>query len=190
MESLGTPSQPGIALVLRREIPSELTADSVLAIAREAGLDGRHAGAQMRGLSARLGSGITKQLYFMWFDVPGFDRFRQVLASRVGPGFTAGGLSPVLMMAAEPGFTGWMPVVVDQNRDCIAPVTNQIAHICTCQSCGAAAGLPLDSGQWGCCRSSPSSSDSSWRATCGAASRRSRARPRCRTRRSTTSPVN
>ena len=27
------------------------------------------------------------------------------------------------MMAAEPGFAGWMPVVVDQNRDCIAPVT-------------------------------------------------------------------
>jgi len=123
MESLGTPSQPGIALVLRREIPSELTADSVLAIARDAGLEGVTPAPRCVGYRRVSDPGITKQLYFMWFDVPGFDRFRQALASRAGPGFTAGGLSPVLMMAAEPGFTGWMPVVVDQNRDCIAPVT-------------------------------------------------------------------
>ncbi len=123
MESLGTPSQPGIALVLRREIPSELTADSVLAMAREAGLEGVTPAPRCVGYRRVSDPGITRQLYFMWFDVPGFDRFRQALAARVGPGFTAGGLSPVLMIAAEPGFTGWMPVVVDQNRDCIAPVT-------------------------------------------------------------------
>jgi hypothetical protein len=123
MESLGTPSQPGIALVLRREIPPELTADSVLAMARDAGLEGVTPAPKCVGYRRVSDPGITRQLYFMWLDVPGFDRFRQALASRVGPGFTAGGLSPVLMMAAEPGFTGWMPVVVDQNRDCIAPVT-------------------------------------------------------------------
>jgi hypothetical protein len=123
MESLGTPSQPGIALVLRREIPSELTADSILAMARDAGLESVTPAPRCVGYRRVSDPGITRQLYFMSFDVPGFDRFRQALASRVGPGFTAGGLSPVLLMAAEPGFAGWMPVVVDQNRDCIAPVT-------------------------------------------------------------------
>ncbi len=122
MESLGTPSQPGIALALRREIRSELAADSILAMAREAGLEGVTPAPRCVGYRRVSDPGITRQLYFMWFDVPGFDRFRQALASRVGPGFSPGGLSPVLMMAAEPGFTGWMPVVVDQNSDCIAPV--------------------------------------------------------------------
>ena len=123
MESLGAPSQPGIALVLRREIPSELSADSILAMARDAGLEGVTPAPRCVGYRRVSDPGITRQLYFMWFDVPGFDRFRQALASRVGPGFTAGGLSPVLMIAAQPGFTGWMPVVVDQNRDCMATVT-------------------------------------------------------------------
>ena len=123
MESLGTPSQPGIPLVLRREIPSELSADSILAMARDAGLDHATPAPKCVGYRRISDPGITRQLYFMWFDVPGFDRFRQALASRVGPGLSAAGLSPVLMMAAQPGFTGWMPVVVDQDRDCIAPVT-------------------------------------------------------------------
>lgn len=123
MESLGTPSQPGIALVLRREIPSELPVDSILAMARDAGLDGVTPAPRCVGYRRVSDPGITRQLYFMWFDVPGFDRFRQALASRVGAGFTAAGLSPVLMVGAEPGFTGWMPVVVDQKRDCLAPVT-------------------------------------------------------------------
>lgn len=123
MESLGTPSQPGIPLVLRREIPSELTADSIVAMARDAGLDRVTPAPKCVGYRRISDPGITRQLYFMWFDVPGFDRFRQVLASRAGPGFSAGGLSPVLLMAAQPNFDGWMPVVVDQDRDCIAPVT-------------------------------------------------------------------
>ena len=123
MESLGTPSQPGIPLVLRREIPFELSADSILVMARDARLDQVTPAPKCVGYRRISDPGITRQLYFMWFDVPGFDRFRQALATRAGPGFSAGGLSPVLLMAAQPNFNGWMPVVVDQNRDCIAPVT-------------------------------------------------------------------
>lgn len=123
MESLGTPSQPGIPIALGREIPSEITADTVLALAREAGLDRAVPAPKCVGYRRVSDPGITRQLYFMWFDVPGFDRFRQALASRAGPGFAPAGLSPVLLMAAQPSFAGWLPVVVDQNRDCIAPVT-------------------------------------------------------------------
>jgi len=123
MESLGTPSQPGIPLVLRREIPSEISAEALLALARDAGLDHAVPAPKCVGYRRVSDPGITRQLYFMWFDVPGFDRFRQALAPQAGPGFAPAGLSPVLMMAAQPSFTGWLPVVVDQDRDCIAVVT-------------------------------------------------------------------
>lgn len=122
MESLGTPNQPGIPLVLRREMPAEITADTVLALARDAGLEQAVPAPKCVGYRRVSDPGITRQLYFMWFDLPAFGRFRQALASRVGPGFTPGGLSPVMIMAAQPNLTGWQPVVVDQNRDCIAPV--------------------------------------------------------------------
>ena len=122
MESLGTPSQPGIPLVLRREIPDDVTAGAVLAIAREAGLDRVVPSPTCVGYRRVSDPGITRQLYFMWFDLPAFDRFRQALTSRAGAGFAPAGLSPVLMMAAQPNFAGWLPIVVDQNRDCIAPV--------------------------------------------------------------------
>lgn len=123
MESLGTPSQPAIALVLRREIPSEITGDAVLALAREAGLEDAVPAPKCVGYRRVSDPGITRQLYFMWFDVPAFDRFRQAIASRADPGFTPRGLSPVLVMAGEPNLTGWQPIVVDRNRDCMAPVT-------------------------------------------------------------------
>lgn len=122
MESLGTPSQPGIALVLRREIPIEITADAVVALARDAGLEQGGPAPKCVGYRRISDPGITRQLYFMWFDLPGFDRFRQALAARAGPGFATGALSPVMIMAGEPNLTGWQPIVVDQGRDCIAPV--------------------------------------------------------------------
>lgn len=122
MESLGTPSQPGLALALRREIPSEISAEDVLALARDAGLEQAVPAPKCVGYRRISDPGITRQLYFMWFDLPGFDRFRQALAATAGPGFALGGLSPVVLMAGEPSLTGWQPIVVDQSRDCLAPV--------------------------------------------------------------------
>lgn len=123
MESLGTPSRPGIPLALRRELPSDVSADEVLALAREAGLD--HPTLAPRCVAYRRISerGITRQLYFMWIDVAGFDAFRQALAARAGSDFNPRGLSPVMTMAAEPDFLRWQPIVVDEGRDCVAPVS-------------------------------------------------------------------
>ncbi len=123
MESLGTPSQPGIPLVLRREIPADVTAEEVMGLARDAGVERATLAPKCVGYRRVSDPGITRQLYFMWFDVPGFDRFRQALAPRAGPGFDASGLSPVLMMAAQPNFDGWLPIAVSQDRGCIATVT-------------------------------------------------------------------
>jgi hypothetical protein len=122
MESMGTPSQPGIPLVLRREVPGEVTAEEVLALARAAGFEQATLAPKCVGYRRVSDPGITRQLYFMWFDVPGFDRFRRALAPRAAPGFDPRGLSPVLMMAAQPNFAGWLPITVDQPRDCVAPL--------------------------------------------------------------------
>ncbi|OFW37450.1 MAG: hypothetical protein A3J29_21065 [Acidobacteria bacterium RIFCSPLOWO2_12_FULL_67_14b] len=125
MESMGTPGQPGIPLALRSELPNDVAGEEVLALARDAGLAQATLTARCVGYRRVSNLGVTRQLYFVWFEVPGFDRFRQALAARAASGFAPNGLSPVLMMAAQPNFLGWMPVVVNQDEDCIAPVTAQ-----------------------------------------------------------------
>ena len=123
MESLSTPTAPGIALVLRSEIHSGVSADDLLSLARSTGL-GQVAATPKCVATRRISEpGITRQVYFLWFDVPGFDQFRQAVASVAGPGFAAKGLSTVLLIGAQPDFKGWMPIVVDQERDCTAPVS-------------------------------------------------------------------
>ena len=52
--------------------------------------------------------------------------FRQALAARAGAlggtAFDAAALSPVMPMAGQPDVSGWMPIVVDVEKDCMAPV--------------------------------------------------------------------
>jgi hypothetical protein len=55
--------------------------------------------------------------------VAGFDAFRDDVGRQAGADFKPDALSPVLMMAAQPDFTGWMPIGADAARDCVAPVT-------------------------------------------------------------------
>jgi hypothetical protein len=123
MESLVTPTVPGIALVLRQEIPNDVSADTIIALARAAGLGKGPVTPKCVAVRRISDPGITRQVYFLWFDVPGFDGFRQAVAASASPGFAPKGLSPVLLLAAQPDFRSWMPIVVDPDRDCSAPVT-------------------------------------------------------------------
>jgi hypothetical protein len=102
MESMTTPNQPGISLALRGEIPSGVSADEVLALARQAGLESGTLTPKCVAYRRISAPGVTRELYFMWFDVPGFDRFRQAVASRAGSGFDPKELSPVMMIAPVP----------------------------------------------------------------------------------------
>lgn len=122
MESLATPIEPGIALALRSEVADGVTGDQLTALAREADLDRSRPSPRCVGYRRTSGRGTTRQLYFVWFDLPQYDRFRQLLASRAAPLYRAEALSAVMLMAAEPGFDGWQPVVVDEGADCVAPV--------------------------------------------------------------------
>jgi len=123
MESMGTPSMPGIPLALRQELPATLTPDQVLALAQLAGLDRATMTPTCIGYRRVSAMGVTRQLYYVLFMVSGFDAFRAALAQQADPGFKPEALSPVLMMAAQPDFTGWMPIGADAARDCVAPVT-------------------------------------------------------------------
>jgi len=122
MESMGTPSAPGIPLVLRQELPSTVTAQQVLALAQAAGLERAAIAPSCVGYRRVSAMGATRQLYYVLFTVPGFEAFRARLAQQAGDGLKPDALSPVLMMASQPDFTGWMPIGADAGRDCIAPV--------------------------------------------------------------------
>jgi hypothetical protein len=123
MESMGTPSMPGIPLVLRQELPAAITPEQVLSMAQSAGLDRGAITPNCVGYRRVSAMGATRQLYYLLFSVQGFEAFRAALAQQAGNGMKADALSPVLMMAAQPDFTGWMPIGADAGRDCIAPVT-------------------------------------------------------------------
>lgn len=123
MESLSTPSAPGITLALRRELAAGVTAAQLLAPAREAGLDRARPSPRCVGYRRLSATGVTRQLYFVWFSLPEYDAFRRLLAPLATDTYRPEALSPVMLTAAEPGFSGWQPVVVDEVRDCIAPIT-------------------------------------------------------------------
>ena len=123
MESLSTPSAPGITLALRRELAPGVTAAQLLALAREAGLDRARLTPRCVGYRRVSATGVTRQLYFVWFSLEEYDAFRRLLAPHAAATYRPENLSPVMLTAAEPGFNGWQPVVVDEARDCVSPIT-------------------------------------------------------------------
>lgn len=126
-ESLSTPLQPGVALVLADELRgASLTTAELAALAREAGLDrGPVSPACMGYRRDSQPGGATRQVYFISFDMPAFATFRRAVAERLaasgGAGFDAAALSPVMLLAGQPDVRGWMPIVVSAQTDCIAP---------------------------------------------------------------------
>jgi hypothetical protein len=127
---LSTPNAPGIGLVLAGELgDATVSVDQVLALAREAGLERARLTPRCMGYRRESQPGSTRQLYFVVFDIPEFAAFRAALRDRVGAaggsGFETRTLSPVMMLAAAPDFTRWMPIAVDPERDCVAPVEEE-----------------------------------------------------------------
>jgi hypothetical protein len=123
MESLSTPTAAGIVLALRRELAPGTTAAQLLTLARDTGLDRARLSPRCVGYRRASAVGVTRQLYFVWFSIPEYDAFRRQLARHATGTYRAEALSPVMLTAAEPGFDGWQPLVVDQARDCVSPIT-------------------------------------------------------------------
>ena len=123
MESLATPTAPGIVLARRSELQPGVTPEQLLSLARDAGLERARLTPRCVGYRRVSATGVTRQLYFVSFSIPEYDAFRRRLASLAATPFDPAGLSPVMLTAAEPGFDGWQPVIVDEAADCVAPVT-------------------------------------------------------------------
>ncbi|MCC7125962.1 MAG: hypothetical protein IT178_14010 [Acidobacteria bacterium] len=125
-ESLSTPLQPGIGLVLADELAgSTLSPDDLMTLARESGIDRAAIRPRCMGYRRESQPGSVRQLYFLIFDMPEFHAFRTALAARVaeagGTSLRADALSPVMLLAGQPDVSRWMPIVV-QDNDCLAPI--------------------------------------------------------------------
>jgi hypothetical protein len=129
-ESLSTPLQPGIALVLGDELRGvTVPAEELMTMARAAGVDRAPIRPACMGYRRDSQPGVTRQVYFVVFDLPEFAVFRQALAARLGTmgveGFAPDGLSPIMLLAGQPDVSRWMPIVVDRATDCMAPIAEE-----------------------------------------------------------------
>lgn len=128
-ESMNGPHQPEVPLLLQdefnRSFAGRRTSGELLALARESGVEASAFTPRCMGYRRESAPGVTRQLYFVVFDAPAFDTFRQRLAAEAipGSGFAPGALSPLMIVAAsDPQFDRWLPLRVDHEADCIAPV--------------------------------------------------------------------
>ncbi len=132
MESLTTPAQPGMPVVLQSEFMMSLQdvfePAEILAIAQVAGLEGAHFEPVCMAVKREPSGGNTRQLFFVVFEASGFQEFRQELTRRYRE---AGGVRPfdplalelVLPIAAsDTNFIAWWPLAVDREDDCRAPI--------------------------------------------------------------------
>jgi hypothetical protein len=139
MESMSTLPSPGIPLMLSSEFARAqaghptLTPEAVLAAAHEAGLDAvapqPRCMAHRRIAGGANGGGDREQLYFLIFDAPAFQVFRQGMAARLNDGaavpalFDPTLLSPALLLAfVESTADHWFPLRADAKVDCVAPI--------------------------------------------------------------------
>jgi hypothetical protein len=132
-ESLHYPP-PVIPVVLRSEferaMAGALTAEALLTAAREAGLESGMFQPQCMARRRISEPGGVRGVYFLLFDFPQFTAFREQVAQRLRAAgreaslFDPAALSPVLIAADLDGsFSRWLPLRVDPDVDCFAPVT-------------------------------------------------------------------
>jgi len=125
--------QAAMPIVLRSEfqraMAGTLAPEALLDTAREAGLES--ATFQPRCMAARRISepGAVRAVFFLVFDLPEFTGFREQVAQQLaaaGAGttlFEPAALSPVLIAAGlDASFSRWLPLRVDPEVDCFAPV--------------------------------------------------------------------
>lgn len=134
-ESLNGPIPPEIPLILQSELDARAAAtlgpEALLALARAAGFES--AAIEPRCMAERRVSapGITRQMYFVLFNLPVYDQFRRQVSQRLrdaggGTSFDPAAQSPVLIVAAtDAAFSRWLPVRAEADKDCFAPIAVQ-----------------------------------------------------------------
>ena len=135
-ESVRYPNPASLPLLLRDEfdhaLAGRLTPDMVMNIARVAGLESATFEPVCMAYRRISEPGSTRAIYFVLFDVPAFDEFRQQVgevlrrASGGASRFVPTALSPVLIVAGtDENFGRWLPLRADPDADCLAPIEVQ-----------------------------------------------------------------
>lgn len=126
MESLNTPPQSSIPIVLRdefeRALAPRMTPDALLAAAREAGLESAPHNPHCLAHRRISEPGNTRQVYFAIVDSPSIVAFREKLAWDGQGQFDAASLTPILFVGATgPDFAQWLPLRADDGA-CVSPI--------------------------------------------------------------------
>jgi hypothetical protein len=129
-ESMSGPVPAEMPLVLQTELgphaASSVTPEALLALARDSGLESASLQPKCMAYRRISAPGITRQMYFVLFDMPAFADFRQKLALRLRNAdavLDPAALSPTLIVAATDAmFSQWQPLRADADKDCFAPI--------------------------------------------------------------------
>jgi len=134
-ESIHYPNPPSIPLVLRSEVTGALagglTSDTVVSLARSAGLESPTFQPRCMGRRRVSEPGSTRSLFFIVYDAPAFGEFRQALAAQLRSAgdqsaFDPAALSPALIVAStDENFRRWLQLGVNSDVDCMAPIEVQ-----------------------------------------------------------------
>ena len=121
MESLNSPGDPVVPLVLRgefdRAIGDRLTHEALLAAATSSGLEGAMPSPRCIVHRRISEPGGVRQAFLVFFDSPAIAEFRKKI------GLDPGALSPVMFVAgAGTDFNSWLPQRIDPEADCLAPI--------------------------------------------------------------------
>ena len=134
-ESLSGPVPAAMPLILQAELDARaagiMSPEALLTLARAGGLES--ATIEPRCMAERRVSapGITRQVYFVLFELPAFGEFRRQVSQRLreagaGTSFNPAAQSPVLIVAAsDAAFNRWLPLKVDVATECFAPIVTQ-----------------------------------------------------------------
>ncbi len=128
--SLSGPDPVALPLVLTNELSGgaagAVSPDSLLALARDTGLESMPP--KPLCLASRRVSqpGLTRDVFFVRFEHPSFADFRLKVAAQLGAagaGFDPASLSPILIVAAtDSNFASWLPLQGGATQDCLAPI--------------------------------------------------------------------
>ena len=130
--TLVAPSHPGLPLVLRTEFDEGLQGvyglDSVVRMARDAGVDTTHLQPVCLAHQVRDGAEGRAEIYFVPFESPEFSQLRIDLTptepEHAGVGvYEAGTLTPLLVIGTtDQNRDGWWPLRFNPATDCVGVV--------------------------------------------------------------------
>ena len=136
---LVAPTHPGLPLVLRTEFDEGLQGvygtDSVVRMARDAGVDTAHLQPLCLAHQVRDGANGRAEIYFVPFESPEFSQLRLDLTptepEHAGVGiYEAGTLTPILIIGTtDENLERWWPLRFNAASDCVGTVATTVLTI-------------------------------------------------------------